>query len=71
MTHQDNAYRVRLLDVTSLPSHLAYHNEQARRGWGTIIGFALSFGMILAVTLAGVGLPSPINAPPVQAIVQR
>jgi hypothetical protein len=71
MTHQDNTYyRVRLRDVTSLPSHSAYH-EQARRGWGTIIGFALSFGMILAVTLAGVGLPSPINAPPVQAIVQR
>ena len=70
MPHQDSAYRVRLLDVTSLPSHSTYH-EHARRGWGTIIGFALSFGMILAVTLAGVGLPSPINAPPVQAIVQR
>jgi hypothetical protein len=70
MTHQDNTFRVRLLDVTSLPSRSAYH-EHARRGWGTIIGFALSFGMILAVTLAGVGLPSPINAPPVQAIVQR
>jgi hypothetical protein len=70
MIHQDNAYRVRLLDVTSLSSR-SYYPEHVRRGWGTVIGFALSFGMILAVTLAGVGLPSPIHAPPVQALVQR
>jgi hypothetical protein len=69
MTEQD-AYRVRLLDVAPQPSQAPYH-DRPLRGWGTIIGFALSFGVILAVTLAGLGLPSPINAPPVQAIVQR
>ena len=69
MTDRD-AYRVGLLDVTTLPTGSPYH-DRPLRGWGTIIGFALSFGVILAVTLAGLGLPSPINAPPVQAIVQR
>jgi hypothetical protein len=69
MTNQD-ANLVRLLNVTTPPSESSYH-DRPLRGWGTIIGFALSFGVILAVTLAGLGLPSPINAPPVQAIVQR
>jgi hypothetical protein len=64
------AYRVRLLDVAPSPSRAPYQ-DHPRHGWGTIIGFALSFGVILAVTLAGVGLPSPINAPLVQEIVQR
>jgi hypothetical protein len=33
--HQDNAYRVRLLDVTSLSSRSSYP-EHVRRGWGTV-----------------------------------
>jgi hypothetical protein len=65
-----SSHPYRLLDVSPLPTRSPYQ-DQPRRGWGTIIGFALSFGMILAVTLAGVGLPSPINAPPVQSILPR
>jgi hypothetical protein len=65
-----SSYPQRLLDVSPLPSRTPYQ-DHPRRDWGTIIGFAFSFGMILAVTLAGVGLPSPINAPPIQSIVPR
>jgi hypothetical protein len=58
----------RLIDVTPLPSrspprHRARRQYHARRGWGTIIAFAATFGLILAVTLGELGLPSPTNLP--------
>ena len=58
----------RLIDVAPLPSrsvhqHHARRQYHARRGWGTIIAFAATFGFILALTLGGLGLPSPTNLP--------
>jgi hypothetical protein len=58
----------RLVDVTPLPSrsahrHHARDQQHARRGWGTIIAFAATFGFILALTLGGLGLPSPTSLP--------
>jgi hypothetical protein len=56
----------RLVDVAPLPSrsphqYHARHQHRARRGWGTIIAFAATFGFILALTLGGLGLPSPTS----------
>ena len=58
MIHQDHSYRERLVDLRPLPAR-PLHN-QARRGWGTILGFAVTFAFILGVTLSGLGLPNPV-----------
>jgi hypothetical protein len=69
MSRQDYVnYPHALLDVELVPSrsphqHHARHQNHARPGWGTIIGFALSFTVILSVTLGGLGMPSPTNLP--------
>jgi hypothetical protein len=59
---------LRLIDVAPLPSqsphrHHARRQYHTRRGWGTIIAFAATFGFILALTLGGLGLPSPTSLP--------
>jgi hypothetical protein len=39
-------------------------SHYSRRGWGTILAFVVTFILILAATLAGLGeLPTPANAP--------
>jgi hypothetical protein len=58
----------RLVDIAPLPSrsphgHHAHRQYHTRRGWGTIIAFAATFGFILALTLGGLGLPSPTSLP--------
>jgi hypothetical protein len=59
MSHQDH-FPQHLLDVAPLPARPL--RNQPRRGWGTIFGFAISFLVILGVTVAGVGLPTEISA---------
>jgi hypothetical protein len=68
MSHQDH-FPQHLLDVAPLPARPL--RNQPRRGWGTIFGFAISFLVILVVTMAGVGLPTPIKLPPAQPSDQR
>ena len=68
MSHHDH-FPQHLLDVAPLPAR-PLHN-QPRRGWGTILGFVISFLVILGVTMAGVGLPTPLNLPPAQPSDQR
>jgi hypothetical protein len=59
----------RMLDVAPLPSQSPRHHN-SRRGLGTIIAFAATFTVILALILGGVGLPSPTNLPPVQKVLE-
>jgi hypothetical protein len=62
MSHEDHSHHPRrILDVAPLPSRSS-HRHDSRRGWGTIV-FAATFTFILALTLGGLGLPSPTNAP--------
>jgi hypothetical protein len=58
MPHLDHTPQ-RLLDVCPLPARPI--PQQSRRGWGTILGFTMSFLFILGLTLAGLGLPSPLD----------
>jgi hypothetical protein len=61
MSHQDHSnHPHRLLDVAPLPSR-SQHPHRARRGWGTILSFAITFAFILGLTLSGLGLPTPVN----------
>jgi hypothetical protein len=70
ISHQNHfKYRHQLLDVAPLPSR-SPHRPHARRGWGTIISFAVTFAFILGLTLSGLGLPSPV-APLTQTSDQR
>jgi hypothetical protein len=70
MSHQHHFnHPHRLLDVAPLPSQ-SPRNQHARRGWGTILGFAVTFAFILGLTLSGVGLPSPVT-PLIQTLDQR
>ena len=64
MTYQHHSYRERLLDVAPLPSR-SPNNHHTRRGWGTVIGFAVTLALILGMILSGLGLPSPISPPPI------
>ena len=68
MSHQDH-FPQQLLHVAPLSARP--QGNQPRCGWGTILGFAISFLVILGVTMAGVGLPTPLNLPPAQPSNQR
>jgi hypothetical protein len=71
MSHQDHFnHPHRLLDIAPLPS-LSPHHHRARRSWGTILSFAVTFAFILGLTLSGLGLPIPVNPPPTQTSDQR
>jgi hypothetical protein len=62
MSHQNHPnHPHRLLDVAPLPSRSSPHHHRARRGWGTILSFAVTFAFILGLTLSGLGLPTPVN----------
>ena len=62
MSYQDHSPR-RMLDLARLPAQPPGHNDSRRRSWGAIIAFAATFTFILAITLGGLGLPSPPNLP--------
>jgi hypothetical protein len=68
--HDHFNHRHRLLDVAPLPSRSPHHHR-ARRGWGMILSFAVTFAFILGLTLSGLGLPTPLNTSPTQTTDQR